>query len=131
MKIKIIASSGVLFESNDVDYIHVPTTDGQIGILPKHMNLVSTLEIGEIVLKERGMTHYILLNGGLLQVKNDQIIILANEATMKSTLVKSEIENALKQAQEHLASGSVPPAELVQLERKLRYEKFKYKQIDE
>lgn len=124
MKVKVVSSSKEIFASDEALEVYVPATNGITGILPGHAKFISTLEIGELRIKLPGRTESIILNGGLVQVINNEVLILADEASLSKELVKEEIEAAIRRAEEKL-SGTLEPAELVQLEKLLRYEKFK------
>lgn len=129
MKLKVISSSKKVYESEEIQEINVPTINGRIGILPGHINLIIPLEIGNIKVKKGDTVEKILLNGGMLQIADNEILILADEANLSDKLVKEEIKEAIKNAEENIATSELDPAELIQLEKKLRYEKFKEKQL--
>ncbi|MCA9383301.1 ATP synthase F1 subunit epsilon [Candidatus Dojkabacteria bacterium] len=128
MKLKVVSSSQELLTTDKVDAVFVTTTDGEIGLLPGHVNLVATLEVGEMRYKLNGEFHPVLISGGIVQFKDDEILILADEADLPDNLVKEEISSAIRNAEEQL-SGELEPAELIQLEKKLRYEKFKERRV--
>lgn len=128
MKIKVVSSSLEIFASNEVKEVYVPTTEGEVGILPGHVNLVSTLEIGELKIRMGKGDKEIILNGGILQVKDDEVLVLADEASLSDELVKEEIDEAIISAEKQM-SGKLEPAELIQLEKRLRYERFKQNKL--
>lgn len=126
MLLKIISSEKILFEG-EVESVDAPTISGHICILPKHINLVSALDIGTMWAKTSTGKMDFVLNGGFVQVKNDEIIILANEAAVPKDIVRAEVEAAIKRAEEQI-SKDLPPQELILLEKQLRYEKLKLKE---
>lgn len=126
MLLKIISSEKILFEG-EVESVDAPTISGHICILPKHVNLVSALDVGTMWAKTSTAKMEFVLNGGFVQVKNDEIIILANEAAVPKDIVRAEVEAAIKRAEEQI-SKDLPPQELILLEKQLRYEKLKLKQ---
>jgi len=95
MKISVISSSENLLQVDNIDEAYVPTDDGVIGILPGHINLISTLSIGELRIKTNDICYNVFLNGGVLQCKNDEILILADEASLSDDLVAEEIDQAI------------------------------------
>jgi F-type H+-transporting ATPase subunit epsilon len=125
MKLKVISSSKQLYENDAVDALIVPTTDGEIEILPQHINLVSTLNLGKLVIKSGKAATEIILNGGMIRVNNDDILVLADEANLTSELVQEEIAAAIAAAEQKIATSELEPSELIQLEKRLRYERFK------
>lgn len=125
MKLKITSSTQQIYSTQEAIELYVPTSQGVIGILPGHVDLVSTLQIGEIRIKLKDKTSKsVVVNGGLLQLRNDEILILADEASLTEDLIKEEISQAIKNAEDKISS-KLDATELIQLEKKLRYEKFK------
>jgi F-type H+-transporting ATPase subunit epsilon len=127
MKVKVISSSELILEEDNATSVYVPSTEGIIGILPGHANLVSTLQIGLLRIRTKdGRKWAIVLNGGIVQVHKNEVLVLADEASKTDELVKEEVAKAIKDAEEKL-SGKLEPQELIRLEKMLRYEKFKEK----
>ncbi len=125
MKLKVISSSKQLYENDTVDALIVPTTDGEIEILPQHINLVSTLNLGKLIIKSGEAATEIILNGGMIRGNNDDILVLADEASLATELVQEEIAAAIAAAEQKIATSELEPSELIQLEKRLRYERFK------
>jgi F-type H+-transporting ATPase subunit epsilon len=128
MKLKIISQTRKIYEGL-VDYVTVPGELGQMGILPGHANIISLLDVGEVKITVDGKNTFIAINGGIIEVKKNNIIILANEAALPEEIIEKEIDNAIKMAEKKLAS-KLEPSELIQLERHIRYEKLKRKLKD-
>jgi F-type H+-transporting ATPase subunit epsilon len=128
MKVKVISSTKSIFESNDVSEIYAPATEGIVGIMPGHTNFISTLNIGLLKIKVGNVTTKIVLNGGMIQVVKDVVLVLADDATPSEALIKEEIETAISNAQK-MMSSKIEPSELIRLEKMLRYEKFKEQQL--
>lgn len=66
--------------SQEVDMVTVPGVDGYMGILRGHAPLLSTLDIGEIVLRKGNDVQYIAIGGGVIEVRPDKVTILAESA---------------------------------------------------
>lgn len=125
MNLKVVSSSKIVLIAENVISLYVPSSKGTIGVLPQHAKLITTLEIGEVKVKTPNSEDKLVINGGIMQVMDDDILILADEASMSDELIKEEIEKAIEQAEKHIASENIASEELIQLEKKLRYEKFK------
>jgi F-type H+-transporting ATPase subunit epsilon len=123
MQLKIISQTKKLYEG-ETDSVSVNSSEGRIQVLSKHVDLVSKLELGEVRYILNGKSNSIVINGGLLVVNKDNIVILANEAYMTHELIESDIDDAIKMAQEKKSSFD-NPAELVQLEKQLKFERLK------
>ncbi len=129
MKLKIITSSQILFD-DEIATVTLPGTSGTIGILPNHAPLISTLEIGDIKITfKSGSIKHIFISGGLVKIIDNEIFVLADEGDLPDKLVKTEIENAIKKAEEKLSSD-ILPEELIRIEKELQYQKFKRKQLE-
>ena len=99
MKLKVVSSSKEIYASNEVLEVYLPSEEGRIGILPGHVSLISALEVGELKIKLKDKSKSIFLNGGIIQVKDNKILILADEATHSPELIKDEINTAIKNAE--------------------------------
>ncbi|MFA5927034.1 MAG: ATP synthase F1 subunit epsilon [Patescibacteria group bacterium] len=120
-RLKLIAPDGVKYEQ-DASEATLPTPDGQITILPNHMPVISLLSPGEIVLKISGKDHVLATEGGIVEVANNTVKILADTAEDVASLDQLKIEEARKNAEERLsqAQDDVEYADAVtQLEKQL------------
>lgn len=124
MKLKVISSKNILADLENIKNVSAPTTDGRIQILPGHVNLVSTLDMGELRYESDMGKELLYINGGFIVVKQDEILILADDADHPDELIKQQLDEAIKNAQKEIENIS-SPAELIQLEKQLKYEKFK------
>jgi F-type H+-transporting ATPase subunit epsilon len=125
MQVKVVSSSGEIYQTGDALEVYIPTNEGIIGVLPNHTNLVANLNIGLLRIKFQNQAEEkIVINGGVIQVHDNVVSILADEATLAEDLVKMDIQKAIEDAEQKIA-GELEPTELIQLERQLRYERFK------
>lgn len=106
--------------------ISLPTYEGSINIYPDHTELITLLDIGKVSVKhaESKEELHILIKGGLAYVKDNEILILAEEAVLPHELTAHEIEKAINNAMEEI-SGELPPAVFIQLEKQLKFAMFK------
>jgi len=80
MLLEIIAPDQKLY-SGEVDQVQVPGSKGSFEILRNHAPLISTLEEGRIkIVDVKGGTTFFEVNGGVIEVKNNKIIVLAETA---------------------------------------------------
>lgn len=79
LKVAIIAKDKIAYEG-EAEAVFVPTQTGIIEVLPEHMQLVSALSAGEVVLKTKeGATQKFKILGGVLEVRSkSEVIILAD-----------------------------------------------------
>ncbi len=86
----------------EVDEILAPTSQGQIGILPHHINLLTKLTEGELVIKKDNKEKFFALAGGFLQVKKGTVTILADYAASTEEINIEKAIEAQKRAEEVL-----------------------------
>ncbi|MFH0750032.1 MAG: ATP synthase F1 subunit epsilon [Candidatus Gottesmanbacteria bacterium] len=80
--------------SQDVNFVTVPTPTGTIGILPKHIPLVTALVEGEIKVLSGEKESYFAIGGGFMQVTKKSVIILVSRAVHADELNEAEIKKA-------------------------------------
>jgi F-type H+-transporting ATPase subunit epsilon len=94
MQLEVITPEKVIF-SDEIEELIAPTVDGEIAILPHHINLLTQLEPGELTIKTKGKLQHLAVTGGFLQMANGSISLLTDYA------VRSEEINAKKALEAH------------------------------
>jgi len=97
-KLKLIAPDGVKYES-EAEEITLPTADGQITVLPNHMPLIALLKPGEIIIKNGSKSEELATEGGVVEVVDNVVKILADTAEEASSLDELKIVEAKKAAE--------------------------------
>jgi len=97
--------------AGEVDEVIVPGIEGELGILPHHAPLVSTLGHGVLRLRRGGQEEEFAIFGGFVQVRPDRVVVLAEMADMASTIDLERAERARREAQRVLEAG-LEPADL-------------------
>lgn len=103
-KLKIIAPDGIKYEEEATE-INLPTVDGHIAVLPNHMPLITLLKSGEIVIKDGNTTHNLATDGGIVEISNNIVKILADTAEDVGSLDELKISEAKKIAEQRLANA--------------------------
>lgn len=88
--------------SDDVDQVNVPTRDGRIGILPRHSNLLTVLDIGQLDIIKGGERTEYALAGGFMEVLPDRVTILADTVERADEIDEARAERARKRAEDRL-----------------------------
>lgn len=101
IKVNIVTPDGPVYDS-EVNMIIANTTTGEIGILPGHIPMVAPLEVSAIRLKKDNQTDIVAISGGFLEVRPDQVSILAPSAEVSSTIDINRAKEAMKRAEERL-----------------------------
>jgi F-type H+-transporting ATPase subunit epsilon len=109
-----------------VKSIVLPSIKGEIEVLPEHMPLITELELGDVIIElSNGQKLDFLISRGYARIANNEVTLLLDEVDLSDELVKEEIEQAIANAEKMIGSTELPPSELIQLEKRLRYERFK------
>ena len=91
--------------SEEVDMVTVPGIDGQMGILRGHVPLLSTLDIGEIVLHSGNNTRFIAVSGGVVEVRPDKVTIMADTAEHAEEIDMERARAAMEAARSSLSEA--------------------------
>ncbi len=97
-KLKLISPEGVKFEA-EVSEVLLPTPQGQIAVLPNHAPVISLLSPGEIIVKSGGKEHPLVTEGGIVEIANNLVKVLADTAEDVESLDALKIEKAKKAAE--------------------------------
>ena len=88
--------------SDEVDVIVAPGIEGELAILPHHAPLMTTLQPGELRVKQGGEEFSLAVSGGFLEVRPDRITILADAAERAEEIDIARAEEAKHRAEEQL-----------------------------
>lgn len=105
--------------SDEVDMVTVPGIDGELGILPHHAPLLTTLSFGELVIQKGRDETIVAIGGGFLEVRPDKVVVLADMAERAEEIDVTRAEEARRRAQERLALPAMQ-ADLMRAESALR-----------
>ncbi len=118
IRLEIVTAERVVY-SEEVDVVIAPGIEGQLGILPHHAPLMTTLQMGELRVKKGGEELSLAISGGFLEVRPDRIIVLADAAERADEIDLARAEEAKRRAQEQLGRRT-PEVDLAQAEAALR-----------
>jgi len=87
--------------SEDVEEVIAPGVEGDLGVLPEHAPLLTALRVGELGFRTGKQMDYVaIVGGGFLEVNNNKVIILADDAELGRDINLDEaIERKLKAEQ--------------------------------
>lgn len=108
-----------LLLSDTVDMVTLPGALGQMGILRGHAPLLSTLDIGEIILHKGSDTQFVAVSGGVVEVRPDKVTILADTAEASEEIDAERAQAALARTEKMLADNP-PPTQRPVLEAAMR-----------
>jgi F-type H+-transporting ATPase subunit epsilon len=108
--------------SDTIDTVVIPTVEGEVGILPGHIALLTQVADGELRVTKDGQTHFLAVGGGFAEVEGDHVRILAERAIAEEKIDEHAVEDALKRAETQLADAkNADPAEFEHLQNMVRF----------
>ncbi|MDF2962458.1 MAG: subunit epsilon of synthase [Paenibacillus sp.] len=90
--------------AEQVNMIIVKGSEGELGILPNHIPLVTPLKVAPVTVKQNGKEQYIAVNGGFMEVRKDKVVILAESAELPEQIDVNRAKEAKSRAEQRLAS---------------------------
>ena len=111
LHLEIVTPAKLAYE-DEVDSVLLPGSEGELGVLPNHAPLVSTLGAGELRLRKGGQEESFAIVGGFLQVLPDKVVVMAETADMASEIDLEKAQDARRKAEEALEGGFVEGADL-------------------
>ena len=105
MHVEVVTAERVLY-SGEANELVAPGTEGQMGILPRHAALLSTLKPGALRIKLNDAEEPIFVSGGFLEVSNNQATVLADTAEHAEEIDQARAEEARRRAQERLSQAT-------------------------
>ena len=101
LKLKIITPEKVAFE-DDVNMVTVPSAQGEMGILPHHIDVMAKVIPGELKIKKGEKLSYLAVGNGFLQISNNIVTLLSDLAEDAASIDEKAVEEAKKRAEKAL-----------------------------
>ena len=118
IRLDIVTAERAVY-AEDVDMVIAPGVEGQLGILPHHAPLMTTLQAGELRVKKGGEEVSLVISGGFLEVRPDKVVVLADAAERAEEIDVARAEEAKRRAQERLVEKRAPGIDEAQAEAAL------------
>ena len=104
LHVTIVTAQRRIFD-DEADMVIAPGSEGQLGILPRHAPLLTTLALGELRVRSGGADEGIFVAGGFLEVNNNVVTILADDAERASDIDEEGATEARRRAQALVERG--------------------------
>ncbi len=106
LSLKVISQEKQLIATK-TNSITVPTTEGEITILPGHIPLFATLQAGELRFQEDAVERFVVISPGFLNITPDnEVTIMVDSAVNDRDISVEKAEAAIKQAKESITSAT-------------------------
>ncbi|HZF01951.1 MAG TPA: ATP synthase F1 subunit epsilon [Methylomirabilota bacterium] len=102
IKLEIVTPEAKTF-SDDVEMVTLTGSEGEMGILPQHMPLMTQLVAGEIIAKKGLETIFLAVGDGFVQVTGDKVSILTDMAILAENIDEAKAEEARQLAEARLS----------------------------
>jgi F-type H+-transporting ATPase subunit epsilon len=101
LHVEVVTAERELY-NGEADLVSAPGSEGRLGILPRHAPLITTLATGELRIKLQGAEEPLFVSGGFLEVRSNNVTVLADTAEHAEEIDEARAEEARRQAQERL-----------------------------
>jgi F-type H+-transporting ATPase subunit epsilon len=102
LKLEIVTPEAKIY-SEDVEMVTLPGVEGEMGIYPMHIPLMTQIAHGEIVARKGGVDHYLATGDGFAQITGDRVAILTDMAIKADDIDETKAEEARKKAEARLS----------------------------
>ncbi len=102
LKLEIVTPESKVY-SEDVDMVTLPGVEGEMGIFPMHVPLMTQLSAGEVSVLKGGQEFFLAVGDGFVEVTGERVSILTDMAIKAENIDESRAEEARKRAEARLA----------------------------
>ena len=103
--VEVITQEGRLFEEHDADMVIVPGSEGEMGVLPHHAPVLTTMGFGELRIRKGSAEESFVIYGGVVDIRPGHVIALADVAESSYDVDVAQAEQARVRATELMAAG--------------------------
>lgn len=108
--------------SDTIDSVVIPTVQGEIGILPGHIPLLTQIAHGELRVAKGAETQFLAISGGFAEIDGDTVRVLAESAITEEKIDETAVEEAMKRAEQEIKDAKhLDPQQLEHLQGLIRY----------
>ena len=115
LKLEIVTPSAVVY-SEDVSLVALPGRQGDMGIYPNHVPLMTKVAAGEVEVTRGGQKEMLAVGEGFAEVTGDRVSILTDMAALEADIDEAKAEEALKAAEDRLKGESLSDEQVIAAE---------------
>ena len=93
LRLEIVTPDGTAY-SEDVNMVTLPGIEGQLGILPQHIPLMTPMVAGEMIVRKDGQDRFLVVGDGFVEITGDHVAILTDLAIAAETIDEAKAEEA-------------------------------------
>jgi F-type H+-transporting ATPase subunit epsilon len=102
LKLEIVTPEAKTY-SEDVDMVTLPGVEGEMGIYPQHVPLLTQVSAGEVVVRKGGQDYFLAIGEGFVEITGERVAILTDMAIRAENIDESKAEEARKRAEDRLS----------------------------
>ena len=102
LTLKIVTPEGSAY-SDEVNYVNLPGEEGELGVFPKHVPLMTRLKAGEVQVRKQGEELFLAIGEGFAEITGEQVSILTDSALTEAEIDEDAAEKAIARAKEALS----------------------------
>lgn len=103
--VELVTQERKLFDEPNADMVIVPAVEGEMGVLPNHAPVLTTLGFGELIVRKGDAEERFAVYGGVVDVRPDKVIVLADTAESSYSVDSEKAEEARERARQTLEEG--------------------------
>jgi F-type H+-transporting ATPase subunit epsilon len=108
--------------SDTIDSVVIPTVEGEIGILPGHIPLLTQVADGELRVTKGSTISYLAIGGGFAEIDGDKVSVLAERAISEDLIDEKTVEDAMRRAEQAIREAKdMDPHEFAHLQNMVRF----------
>jgi len=111
LRLEIVTPESKTF-SDDVDSVVIPGVEGELGILPMHVPLMTMLLPGELRVTRDGLETRLAVGEGFVEVSGDKVSVLTDMAINESDIDENSAEEAMRRAEEAMNDSKLNSEEI-------------------
>ena len=104
LKLEIVTPEAKIY-SEEVSMVTLPGSEGELGIYPNHVPLMTQVHAGEIIVSRDGSEEVLAVGEGFIEVTGDHVAILTDNAANSTDIDEAAAEEAKAKAEKRLAEG--------------------------
>jgi F-type H+-transporting ATPase subunit epsilon len=102
LKLEIVTPEAVTY-SEDVDMVTLPGVEGEMGIFPMHVPVMTQIVAGEVSVRKNGQDYFLAVGEGFVEITGSRVAILTDMAIKATDIDESKAEEARKRAEARLS----------------------------
>jgi F-type H+-transporting ATPase subunit epsilon len=102
LKLEIVTPEAKIY-SEDVEMVTLPGVEGEMGIYPQHVPLMTQLVSGELIARRNGQDYFLAIGEGFVEITGDHVAIMTDMAIKSDDIDEAKAEEARKRAEARLS----------------------------